>query len=96
MTYGSVTLVITGFRSSLPLLTLSFLNSAYKVVVTDKLIMATRDIALDAQGNIYVAEYNNSRIQKFDSNGNFIRKWQNWSDLDGKFNYPVESKRFIR
>ncbi len=27
------------------------------------------------KGNIYVAETNNHRIQKFDSNGNFITIW---------------------
>jgi len=30
------------------------------------------DVALDAQGNIYVADTNNNRIQKFDAQGNFV------------------------
>jgi tripartite motif-containing protein 71 len=32
-------------------------------------------IATDSGGNVYVAESNNSRIQKFDSSGNFLRAW---------------------
>ena len=32
-------------------------------------------IAVDNSGNIYVADSNNNRIQKFNSNGTFITKW---------------------
>ncbi len=32
-------------------------------------------MATDASGNVYVADYLNRRIQKFDSNGIFIRTW---------------------
>jgi hypothetical protein len=31
-------------------------------------------IAVDALGSVYSAEYNNQRIQKFDSNGRFIAR----------------------
>jgi tripartite motif-containing protein 71 len=31
-----------------------------------------REVAIDGSGNIYVADAGNSRIEKFDSNGNFI------------------------
>ncbi len=34
-------------------------------------------IALDKNGNVYVADRNNNRIQKFDSEGNFLQLWQN-------------------
>ena len=34
-------------------------------------------IDLDKEGNVYVADRENNRIQKFDSKGNFIRHWQN-------------------
>lgn len=34
-------------------------------------------IDLDTKGNIYVADRENNRIQKFDSDGNFIAVWQN-------------------
>ncbi len=32
-------------------------------------------VATDAAGNVYVAELTNSRIQKFDSSGGFLRAW---------------------
>jgi DNA-binding beta-propeller fold protein YncE len=32
-------------------------------------------IAIDLEDNVYVADTINHRIQKFDSNGNFITKW---------------------
>lgn len=34
-------------------------------------------IDLDKNGNVYVADRENNRIQKFDSQGNFIAVWQN-------------------
>ena len=34
-------------------------------------------ISLDAQGNVYVADRENNRVQIFDPNGKFIRQWQN-------------------
>ena len=32
-------------------------------------------VAVDASGNIYVTDFNNDRVQKFDSSGNFLRTW---------------------
>jgi peptidylamidoglycolate lyase len=34
-------------------------------------------IDLDSEGNVYVADRENNRIQKFDPQGKFIRQWQN-------------------
>ena len=34
-----------------------------------------RGVAVDAVGNVYVADLGNERIQKFDSSGNFLRAW---------------------
>lgn len=34
-------------------------------------------IDLDLQGNIYVADRDNNRIQKFDNNGIFLKEWKN-------------------
>ena len=34
-------------------------------------------IDLDAQGNVYVADRDNNRIQEFDANGKFIKQWKN-------------------
>jgi hypothetical protein len=34
-------------------------------------------IDLDSHGNVYVADRDNNRIQKFDSKGNFLTQWKN-------------------
>lgn len=55
-------------------------------------------VAVDDRGSIYVADSNNDRIQKFDSNGNFIEQWggQCWvlregpNNCDGRFFYPTD------
>jgi len=47
-----------------------------------------RGIAVDSSGNVYVADTNNDRIQKFDSGGNFITKLGSQGSGDGQFNSP--------
>jgi DNA-binding beta-propeller fold protein YncE len=44
-------------------------------------------VATDSSGNVYVADSNNSRIQKFDSSGTFITEWE-IRDFDGDLTYP--------
>ena len=43
-------------------------------------------MGLDQQGNLYVADAGNSRIQKLDSQGNLITKWGSYGKGDGQFN----------
>jgi hypothetical protein len=38
-------------------------------------IFSPEGVATDAAGNVYVAESNNIRVQKFDSSGAFLRAW---------------------
>ena len=45
---------------------------------------------MDSAGSVYVADFNNHRIQKFDSRGNFITKWGSQGDGDGQFDSPSE------
>ncbi|HPI02463.1 MAG TPA: SBBP repeat-containing protein, partial [Candidatus Goldiibacteriota bacterium] len=45
-------------------------------------------VAVDSAGNVYVADYNNDRIQKFTSSGVFITKWGSYGNADGQFNSP--------
>ncbi len=45
-------------------------------------------IAIGVDGSVYVADAGNCRIQKFDSNGNFIAKWGSYGSNNGQFNYP--------
>ncbi len=45
------------------------------------------DLTLDDDGNIYVADFNNHRLQKFDPSGNFLSKL-NTTTSGGIFLYP--------
>jgi tripartite motif-containing protein 71 len=45
-------------------------------------------VAVDASGNVYVADYYNNRIQKFTSSGTFLTKWGPLDGGDGQFDYP--------
>ncbi len=46
------------------------------------------NVALDAQGNLYVVDSNNHRVQKFDANGNFVMQWGGQGSAPGQFNEP--------
>ena len=46
-------------------------------------------IAIDSEGNVYVADSENHRIQKFDSTWNFITKWGSMGSGDGQFRHPA-------
>ncbi len=46
-------------------------------------------IAVDSSFNVYVADMQNNRIQKFDSIGNFITKWGTQGTGNGQFQYPT-------
>lgn len=43
-------------------------------------------IATDSSNNVYVSDYNHSRIQKFDSDGNYLMQF----DVGGSISYGVE------
>jgi DNA-binding beta-propeller fold protein YncE len=44
---------------------------------------------VDSSGNVYVSDYSNKRIQKFDSSGNFLLKWGSEGAGDGQFTLPL-------
>jgi sugar lactone lactonase YvrE len=48
------------------------------------------DIAIDDAGNIYVVDTLNNRIQKFDTEGNFITKWGSYGTGNGEFDRPFK------
>src|SRR5262249_3233603 len=43
-------------------------------------------VAVDSSGNVYVADVDNNRVQKFSSDGSFITKWGSYGTADGQFN----------
>lgn len=47
------------------------------------------DVAFDSKGNIYVTDgYGNSRIVKYDNQGNFLKAWGTKGDAAGQFDLP--------
>jgi DNA-binding beta-propeller fold protein YncE len=58
-----------------------------------------RGIAVDSSGYVYVADSGNNRIQKFDSDSNFITTWGSQGSGDGQFRNPsgiaVDSSGYV-
>jgi len=54
----------------------------------DGVLKQPRDLDVDANGNIYVADFGNDRIQAFDSQMNFLRAWGRRGKLPGELNQP--------
>ena len=49
---------------------------------------APKGLAIDADGNIYVADSQNHRIQMLDANGHFLREWGGEGNGTGQFKEP--------
>ncbi len=47
------------------------------------------DVATDSQGNVYVVDYNNHLVQKFDLDGTFLTQWGGTGSGVKNLNYPV-------
>ena len=45
-------------------------------------------IAVDGSGNVYVTDWLNHRVQKFDGEGTFLTKWGTQGSGDGQFEQP--------
>ena len=46
-------------------------------------------VATDGNGNVYVADTNNNRIQKFDASGTFLATWGIAGSGNGQFSDPT-------
>jgi hypothetical protein len=49
-----------------------------------------RAVAVDKNGNVYCVDDGNSRIQKFDSTGNFLLQWGTQGSSNGQFDRPMD------
>jgi len=56
-------------------------------------------IAIDKQGNLYIADMYNHRIQKFNSNGTYVTQWGTFGAGQGQFSSPsavaVDSRGYV-
>ncbi|MGB9124498.1 MAG: HYR domain-containing protein, partial [Nitrosotalea sp.] len=46
-------------------------------------------VAIDPSGNVYVTDLGNTRVEKFDSNGNFLSAFGGKGSANGQFHSPV-------
>jgi sugar lactone lactonase YvrE len=79
-------LVLKLDRSGSILLVLGRINTGAEA---DWLFNKPADVAFAANGDIYVADgYGNSRVVKFDRDGNYIKAWGKYGSGTGEFNLP--------
>jgi len=71
----------------------------WKVASRDGEFFGPRGVAVDSQGNVYVADTGNHRIQKFNNVGKFIKAWGSKGPGDDQLNEPigiaVDNKDFV-
>jgi streptogramin lyase len=52
-------------------------------------LKAPGDVAVDAQGNLWVVDKTNNRVQKFSPSGSYLSQFGSTGSTDGKFNRPT-------
>ena len=50
--------------------------------------LSPQHLAFDSENNLYVTDLGNARVQKFDSNGNFLLEWGSIGTGSGHFGHP--------
>ncbi|MBI5853705.1 MAG: hypothetical protein HZB35_00395 [Nitrospirae bacterium] len=45
-------------------------------------------VVVDGNGDLYVSDTGNQRVQKFDREGNLLTQWGGFGNADGQFNFP--------
>jgi len=59
------------------------------LAAVDGLFRQPTDVAWDSKGNIYISDgYINSRVAKFDKDGNWVKQWGTKGTNPGQFNLP--------
>ncbi|MDF2429165.1 MAG: 6-bladed beta-propeller, partial [Nitrosopumilus sp.] len=58
-------------------------------IYTPGLFSFPQFIAVDDDGNSYVTDLGNKRVQKFSSSGEFVSTWGHSGTLAGAFHYPA-------
>lgn len=86
MTAGAAVLIAVCAVTALA--TISFVLKWGTIGTADGQFSTPRGIAVDGLGNVYVAEGNGNRFQKFDGNGNFLMKAGIFGDVPGGFVTP--------
>ena len=51
--------------------------------------LSPQHLAFDSENNVYVTDLGNARVQKFDSNGNFLLEWGSKGSNNGQFDHPT-------
>ena len=54
----------------------------------DGQFLSPRWLCVDKEGNLYVSDFDNNRLEKFSGDGEFIAKWGTSGNGDGEFNKP--------
>lgn len=67
--------------------TYSFLSKWGSAGSGDGQFQDPHGVAVDGSGNVYVADTQNHRVQKFTSDGVFVTKWGNVGSGDGQFSW---------
>lgn len=57
---------------------------------SDGQFLSPHGIAVDSHGYVYVSDRDRNDIQKFTSNGTFVKKWGSMGSAPGEFNHPYE------
>ena len=51
--------------------------------------LSPQHLTFDSENNVYVTDLGNSRVQKFDSSGEFLLEWGTRGTNDGEFGHPM-------